>query len=100
MSFIHVLSVVHLCVQCLHYISDEYQIRLFISHSFFLYINYNHGVRWLSGLLDFNRLDGLLLEFISVTQGVAEGVVNNSTGLLVKGRQCQTIIRSGRYVSV
>ena len=35
-----------------------------------------------------------------MTQGVAEGAVNNSTGRLVKGRQCQTIIRSGRYVSV
>ena len=32
-----------------------------------------------------------------MTQGVAEGAVNNSTGHLVKG---QTIIRSGRYVSV
>ena len=86
MSFIHVLSVVHLCVQCLHYISDEYQIRLFISHCFFLYINYNnHGVQWLSGLLDFNRLERLVMDFISVTQGVAEGAVNNSTGRLVKG---------------
>ena len=94
MSFIHVLSVVHQCVQCLHYISDEYQIRLYISHSFFLYINYNHGVQWLLGLLDFNRLERLILDFISVTQGV----VNSSTGRLVKGRQCQIIIRSGRYV--
>ena len=76
------------------------QIRLFISHSFFLYINYNYVVQWLTGLLDFNRLERLLFEFISVTQGVAEGVVNSSTGRLVKGMQCQTIIRSGRYVSV
>ena len=27
---------------------------------------------------------------ISVTKGVAEGAVNNSTGHLVKGQQCQT----------
>ena len=30
-----------------------------------------------------------------MTRGVAEGAVNNSTGHLVKGRQCQPIIRSG-----
>ena len=35
-----------------------------------------------------------------MTQGVAEGAVNNSTGRLVKGQQCQTFIRSGRCFSL
>ena len=35
-----------------------------------------------------------------MTQGVAKGAVNSSNGRLVKGQQCQTIIRSGRYVLI